>query len=128
MRLILFHPEVAFRDCGHCQRWIYDEETGVPAKHGGQLQPRHAAAPPPCRTSKGCQKGTPEQPRSLNSRNLRAYLFDRQCRAINHWPDDPIVRRNAEIIRTLEQAKADHDQREMQYTILHLAKLATRRV
>ena len=38
----------------------------------------------------------------LSPDNIRAYVFDVECKAVNQWPDDPIVRRNARIIRTIE--------------------------
>ena len=82
---------------------MYDEATGRPYEnppHSGRLVPRPAAAPPPCRIAGlGCPKGTPEAPRSLRPANRAAYRHYCECRAAGRFPDDPIVRRNAAIIR-----------------------------
>ena len=102
MRLLQRHPGIALRDCGHCQKYQYDENTGLPvetAKGSGQYYLRYG--PLLCRTT-GCPKGAPEAPQSLNDRNMRAYQHYRECRAVGSFPDDPVVRRNAAIIRDLE--------------------------
>ena len=98
---MLLHPEVANRDCDVCQTWQFDETTGqivekpkgTPIKRYGHL---------PCRTPIGCHKGTPEAQKSLSPHNQLAYQHYRECRAVGHFPYDPIVRRNAAIIREVE--------------------------
>jgi hypothetical protein len=106
VRLILAAPHVAFRDCMRCQQYVYDESTGQPFQHpsrSGRLVPRPPGAPPPCRIAGlGCPKGTPENPIGLNAINREAYRHYRECRATGNFPDDPIVRRNAAIIREQE--------------------------
>ena len=108
MRLVLAAPQVAFRDCTHCQNYVYDETTGRPVQYpprSGRLVPRPAGAPPPCRIAgAGCPKGTPENPRSLTYENQQAYRFDRECRAVGNFPKDPLVRRNAALIRAAEES------------------------
>lgn len=65
---------------------------------------RPLSIPTPCRF---CPKipadkdKTPEHAVELSDRNWRAYAHHMECRAVNSWPDDPIVRRNARIIRAL---------------------------
>jgi hypothetical protein len=108
VRLLIAAPQVAFRDCGHCQKYVYDEETGRPCENpprSGRLVPRPAGAPPACRIAGvGCPKGTPEAPRGLSPANRAAWRHDRECLAVGSFPDDPIVRRNAAIIRAQEDA------------------------
>lgn len=96
------HPGVAYRDCGHCQRFAYDEKTGKPELWRGE--PIKRSAPPPCRYEieggrTKCPKGTPEKSRMLTEQNEEAYEHYLQCQATGQFPDDPIVRRNAALIR-----------------------------
>ena len=37
LRLELEHPKVAFRDCGHCRKYYYDEKTGKARELHGEL-------------------------------------------------------------------------------------------
>ena len=103
---MLTAPQVAFRDCLQCQEYVYDEATGRPFRHpphSKRLVPRPPSAPPPCRIAGlGCPKGTPENPLTLSDLNREAYRHYRECRATGNFPDDPIVRRNAAIIRREE--------------------------
>lgn len=103
MTLFGLHPEVAYRSCEDCQQWLYDLETGARIKSSGREVPRQPSNPPPCRTRRGCPKGTPEEPRSLSRKNLQAYWHYQQCAAVGSFPDDPIVRQNAAIIRMAER-------------------------
>ena len=113
VRLVLTAPQVAFRDCTQCQTYVYDEASGRPFQHpphSGRLVPRPPGALPPCRIAGlGCPKGTPENPTSLSEINREAYRHYRECRATGHFPDDPLVRRNAAIIRAQEDQAALHD-------------------
>lgn len=113
MRLILSHPQVAFRDCTLCQKYVYDEATGRAVQHpphSGRPVPRPPNAPPPCRIAGlGCPKGTPEDPLILSEINRAAWQHYRECRATGNFPDDPIVRRNAAIIRAVEDQSAQHE-------------------
>lgn len=102
MTLLVTHPKVALRSCEHCQAFVYDEATGKPAAWRGAPLPR-GKTPPPCRTSAGCAKGTPEDDRGLSVDNQRALAFHRRCDAVGQWPDDPIVRANAAEIAAAER-------------------------
>lgn len=120
MRLIRRHPLIAERDCEHCQAFQYDENTGLPievVKGSGEYRPRYG--PLPCRTT-GCPKGTPEASKSLSERNRKAYLHYRMCRAVGRFPADPIVERNAMIIRTIEDAIEREDRANFERTLIQL--------
>lgn len=100
------HPEVAFRDCDHCHKWLY-ARNGQPEKdRQGNLRPRHKLTPPACRLSwgTGCPKGTPENSKALSEKNVEALRHYLECKAVGQFPDDPIVRRNAGIIRQIEDS------------------------
>ncbi|MCH9725557.1 MAG: hypothetical protein K0U86_11750 [Planctomycetes bacterium] len=111
MELLLFHPKVAFRDCEHCLDFVYNEETGqTRVTSRGECCKRLPTVPAPCRTSKGCPKGTPENQNVLSEKNMRAYQHWKECKAIGQFPDDPTVRRNAVIIQELTDIAAEQRQ------------------
>ena len=98
-------PEVAHRDCNHCQLYLYDEKTGLVNRQrfakgddGLGLPVLRRNVPLPCRTAAGCPKGTPERQLSLSEKNRRAYRHYLKCKATGKWPDDGMVGRNAGII------------------------------
>jgi hypothetical protein len=108
VRLLLTAPAVAWRSCEHCQRYVYDEASGRPYENpprSGRLVVRPNGTHPPCRIAGvGCPKGTPENQRALSAANRAAWRHYRECRATGLFPDDPLVRRNAAIIRDVEDA------------------------
>ncbi|WP_144979981.1 hypothetical protein [Gimesia aquarii] len=105
----MFHPAVAFRDCNHCLKYIYDEKTGKPRERHGEYFERLQTVPAPCQRG-GCPKGTPENPKVLNCKNLLAYQHWKECKAVNQFPDDSIVRQNAAIIQEIHDLAADRKQ------------------
>lgn len=102
MILELLHPQVARRDCNHCELYQYNEDTGLVELWRGQPLRRVRGQSPPCRTPKGCPKGSPEAGRQLMRRNEQTYDHYLRCRATGRFPDDPLVARNAAIIRSVE--------------------------
>jgi hypothetical protein len=110
VRLVILHPEVAYRDCTDCEAFVYDEKTGKKLERQGKPVPRPRGTKAPCRLREnGCPKGTPENSRTLTDDNWQAYQHYSECRAVGQFPDDPIVRRNAAIIREA----ADSAEREL---------------
>lgn len=103
---------MAYRPCDLCLKFIYDHKSGrIDLDKDGKPKPRVPGVKLPCQVSEGmaydvrqraCAKISPESRLSLNERNQQAYEHYRQCRAVGQFPDDPIVRRNAAIIRALE--------------------------
>lgn len=113
------YPKVAYRSCDDCQKWEYDEKTGQ------RLEDRRLPTlyvlrrgPTPCRTPDGCPKGTPEDSKALTFQNWLAYRHYLECKAVGNFPDDPIVKQNAGIIREVE----DLYQRMKQETTLETLK------
>lgn len=119
---MILHPLVATRDCDLCQRDFYDEKTGKPNMRGGRIIERKeygTACPPPCRDPKvRCPKGTPEEPKSLTRQNSEAYLHYLECRAVGAFPDDEIVRRNARVIRDVEDRLKERDANQLKELLL----------
>lgn len=127
MRLALLHPEVAARPCGDCVRWVYRDAPdafGERVERGGKPVPR--VGPPPCSWCRKQPDDVPEADRSpataveLSDRNWLAWRHYRECRAVGAFPDDPVVRQNAAVVRQAE----DHAAAVRQ---LLLAAAATRR-
>lgn len=114
MGLILLHPEVAYRSCEHCLKYIYDDESGELQKFRGE--PVERVVPAPCRNSKhpkGCPKGTPENPKTLSLKNQKAYVHWKECKATGNFPDDDTVRQNAAIIQDLVDSANEHKQYQL---------------
>lgn len=96
--LELSNPYLARRDCAMCKTYWYDEKTGLPIiKNDGTKMLRVGVTL--CETQEGCKKGTPENQKSLCKENRWAYEYHRHCDSTGIWPNDAIVKRNAEIIR-----------------------------
>lgn len=57
-----------------------------------------------CPRCDGVQEKKPFPGTDLTERNWLAYKHYKECRATLRFPDDPIVRRNAAIIRAVEDA------------------------
>lgn len=85
--------------------------------HGYGLTDMRPQARPP-RTVPNCA-GCPKIPRDaegalsaprsglaveLTDKNVQAYQHYLECRAVGQFPDDPVVRRNAAVIRGVEEA------------------------
>lgn len=73
----------------------------------------------------------PESAQELTRKNRRAYAHYRECRAVDDWPRDaeghvdPTVKRNAALIREIEDDYARHQQRLPLDRFLGMLKLVT---
>ena len=111
IRLLLSQPRLAIRPCSLCQKYWFDEDTGTIVEIGGQklLRPDHALTK--CQTEFGCAKGTPENPKSFNTRNQQAFDHWMQWRSVGcPDPQDAIIRRNW---MWFESLKEHHGLREI---------------
>lgn len=73
---------------------------------------------PACRTPKGCPKGTPEKPKNLSAENRFCWQHYKECRAIGLFPDDAVVRRNAALIRELEDLFERHERKKELFELM----------
>ena len=95
MRMMITNPMLAIRPCQTCKDWWFDNDTNKIVRIGGQNLRRPDHAKPLCQTDKGCEKGTPENLRSFNERNQKAFNHWQQWRFVGcPAPHDAIVRRN----------------------------------
>ena len=124
MELILLHPEVAFRDCETCKRFLFNEESGEIETFMGQPQERPKGTFPPCHYGpKECPKGSPEAGVELTQQNLQAYQHYQECKAVGEFPSDGMVKENAATIRAIESR---FERLERQKDLLMLLKATGR--
>lgn len=72
--------------------------------------PRIKGQRPRCEWCPKVPEGDPPEPASaveMNQRNWSAYRHYLECKAIGQFPDDPMVRKNASIIRQIEEQAAE---------------------
>lgn len=94
------HPQFAARSCEDCLKYWFDDDTGkILSKPDGTKRLRPEGAVALCQTPSGCPKGTPDNQSVLSQKNRMAWKHFQECEAVGQFPDDPIVRRNARIIR-----------------------------
>lgn len=111
--MLLLHPEVASRDCGDCQKWLYDDKPtrmGEQLMRGGKPVPRIPGQRPRCEWCPKVPRGAEPVPASaveLSEKNRAAYCHYLECRATGQFPSDPIVRRNAMVFRQIEDVAAE---------------------
>ncbi len=99
------NPKLARRSCDDCQRDWYNEATGDPILVNSTGLPMAREGLTACRTRIGCLKGTPERQKALSKMNRQCFRHYREC-AASSFPDDPLVKLNAEIIKSaLESIK-----------------------
>lgn len=93
------NPRIAKRSCTDCKKYWFDEDTGKIIERNGLPVLRPVGSVTLCETNEGCPKGTPENPKGLSEKNQAAFRHFQECDAVGGFPDDPIVRHNARIIR-----------------------------
>lgn len=79
---------------------MYNLETGKPEMRRGRPAPRPAGVGPPCRR---CAKGGPDKFSDLLPQNAMALQHYQECSATGNFPSDPIVARNASLLKQVEK-------------------------
>ncbi|AWM38132.1 hypothetical protein GobsT_37750 [Gemmata obscuriglobus] len=78
---------------------------------GGQPLRRPRGSHPPCgkcpKVPAGTERPSPAEAVELTDQHRRTVRFYRECRAVGRFPDDPLVRWAAAVIRSAE----DHCER-----------------
>lgn len=136
---MLDDPKLANRSCAICLKYKFDERTGL-LEFGADQKPQERMTGcgdiflAPCRDmsldirgrrNRTCRKGTPENPKTLSEANQRCYEHYLECRAVGQFPDDPIVRRNAGIIRQIEDEFDRKQKTSFQKSITEVMELLT---
>lgn len=127
MRLLLLAPRAAHRSCDDCQTWLYDDRGGNFGERllrGGMPIPRAKGSRTPCAFCPKIPPGQPAVPTSaveLDEAGYQCWDHYRACKGVN-WqvPEaaDPIVRRNAGLIRAVEEAVERASQQRTALTVL----------
>ena len=126
--MLILNPSIANRDCQDCLVHQYDEKTGLrvlgdddkPVKRLIGCGDEFLAPCRDLRVADGnkrlriCPKGTPEEPNSLSEDNEACFDHYKECEAVGFWPDDPLVRRNAAVIRDIEKEADERRQEDLQ--------------
>lgn len=106
-----FRPEFAGRSCADCKRWLYRPDgskmvRGRP-QDGGLPMLRPQGQPTPCHECPKVPSDAPERTSAHaiepSEKSWLAYQHYLECAAVGSFPDDPIVKRNARVIRQVEQ-------------------------
>ncbi len=128
------HPAVASRSCSDCKQWMYEDSGG----NFGKLLTRRDKQPIPRAKSKTGAVNTPcafcpkipehipdkipENAVELTERNREAYDHYCECKAVSDFPNDPIVRHNAAIIRGVEDLVVRAEQQKLQMLTIKAAR------
>lgn len=91
---------------------MYDLKTGQVEKHRGRPARRPKGIPPPC---KQCPKGGPDEFSDLLPQNLECMQHYLECEATGSFPDDPMVKRHAALLKMVRD-HADKYQRKEELT------------
>lgn len=95
-----------FDVCSKCKDHWFDPITNTISMQDGQPLAREGQ-PLLCEIEGACPVGHFGRRNSFSPKNKLAYQFHQQCAAFECWPDDPIVKQNAELIRRAQNEAMD---------------------
>lgn len=135
VRLEFSHPEISSRDCDDCEKWQYGEDgrriTLPMDGEGVKRAPMKRVGKTPCGICpklpdpeylpEGIER-TRKLEQSLSLRNRKAFSHYLRCRAVNRWPEDHVVARNAVQIRMIMDASESCQQNAWLAAISSIAK------
>jgi hypothetical protein len=132
VRVIFQAPRFASFSCDDCERWLHTD--GVFSERGRYPLRVRVERPKgmltPCRAP--CPKipfDAPEKTRryavELSERGWRVWTHYRECAAVGQFPDDPLVRRHASLLRqvidSVAEGKVEQRQSLLMSVIVQLA-------
>ena len=86
LKIITEHPEVAFRSCESCRKYIYDDKGEITLWRGEKALRNGAKVP--CDTAKGCPKGHYDDPVELSQQNQRFYAYHSEVKILGGVPEN----------------------------------------
>lgn len=102
-------PHLANVSCRQCRFWWFVPFDGRVIRRDGTPLRRPQGTPTPCEV-RPCPKGHYDSPVELSEKNRRVFEHFQTCEAAGVFPDDPIVKRNAEVIRAaIRRAESDSE-------------------
>ena len=84
--MIADHPQVAFRSCDDCRKYIYDDKGEITLWRGEKALRNGAKVP--CDTAKGCPKGHYDDPVELSDQNRRYYEYHSEIEIMGGIPEN----------------------------------------
>lgn len=96
------------RDCGHCRKWLYDDDKGQLWKDkSGNAILRGAHAPTLCDrhrrgASKACPRGHWSAPTGFDDATWTIYAQIKQCEQTGRWPESPLLAAFAKTVKLAE--------------------------
>jgi hypothetical protein len=125
LRLLLYHGAWAEVSCTDCKRWMRNDDGSYQTRSNGivrlkVLRPEGALTP--CyscpKIPREAPARTPDHAVELSAKNRQALYHYQGCRAVGRFPkDDPIVTRNAIVIRSLMDAFERFGQDRLYYLL-----------
>jgi hypothetical protein len=112
------------RSCAVCQQFMHEDGRGVMgeiATRGGKPIPRVPGTKTPCAICPKIPPGAeprPENAADLTGRPAAAYQHYLECKAVGDFPNDPIVRHTAVLIRQAEESCERADARRLALTVI----------
>lgn len=101
---------------------MFNHETGEKILRNGKPVPRVPGVKLPCEMSVGqpldvrqraCAKVSPDAGIELSDKNWQAYQHYKRCKAVDEFPNDPIVIENAVIISDVLEVQKEIRQNRM---------------
>lgn len=106
VRLMALYPHFSRFSCESCRYWWVDPRSGTTARYNDQ--PLRRQGETLCETPQGCPAGHYTQQRRLSEKNVQAFRHYLECVAVGEFPDDPLVKHHARLIRwALDKAKVE---------------------
>lgn len=119
--LELRHPAHAALPCSDCQKWWYLPDATVTTRGGANGVKLPMLRPPgmatPCAVCPKIPAGEPVKVAAnaveLSETNRTAWAHYQECRAVGAFPDDPLVRHHARLIREVYDTVDGDQQRTL---------------
>lgn len=127
MGVKLYYQDPAFfsLSCDICEQFMHT--NGVLTLRAGEPVARPKGVVTPCwkcpKIPRTAPRKTREFAEEISDKNYQAFKFHLRCKAVGHFPDDPIVARNAEVIESVIESIRDAKQEELVQTLLAIASM-----
>ena len=124
MRLYYQDPAFFTLSCDTCEKYVH-KDGQLKLLGDGKPWPRPKGTVTPCHCCPKIPRSAPRKTREfaeeISDRNYRAFKHHLRCKAVNRWPADAIVERNAEIIEGVLESVRDGKQEQLIQTLMMVA-------
>lgn len=130
--MTILHPGWSSLSCDDCTKYIVDKD-GYPDRDTSlrgygrlKLRPKNTVTPcHQCPKTHGSPRRTREHAQEPTERSRRCYKHYMECAATGHFPDDPLVRYHAGIIKTVIESIARGKDNMLHGLMMNLAAALT---